>query len=134
MEPVELTAAAIATLVLTKAIEKSGEKLGESVLERGGKLLSLLKRKSPNTATAIEKVVKNPELATQQPLDYGEAVLVEKVEKAAQSDTEIAAMVQALANTFKSQPSTIQNFTKLAEKIANLYQAPVKIEKQEFNL
>ncbi len=129
MEPVELTAAAIATLVLTKAIEKSGEKLGEAVLERGGQLLSLFKRKSPNTATAIEKVAENPELATQQPLDYGEAVLIEKVEKAAQSDAEIAATVQALANTVKSQPSTIQNFTKLAEKIGLLVQGgEVKID------
>lgn len=108
MEPVALTAAAIATLVLTKAIEKSGEKLGEAVLEQGGKLLSLLKRKSPNTATAIEKVAENPELATQQPLDYGEAVLVKKVEKAAGEDSEIETAVQAVVDAMKSQAQMTQ--------------------------
>jgi hypothetical protein len=50
MEPVTLTAAAIATLVITKAIEKTGEVLGEKTLEAGGKLFSLLKRKQPETA------------------------------------------------------------------------------------
>lgn len=54
MEPVTLIAAAIATLVITKAFEKTGEILGEKALEQGGNLLSLLKRKAPTTATAIE--------------------------------------------------------------------------------
>ncbi|MBW4598552.1 MAG: hypothetical protein KME29_02810 [Calothrix sp. FI2-JRJ7] len=104
MEPVELTAAAIATLILTKAIEKSGEKLGEAVLERAGKLLSLLKRKAPDTASAIEKVAESPELAKQQPLDYGEAVLEKKIKKAAEEDAEIAATIQALADAAFLKP------------------------------
>lgn len=36
MEPTTLTAGAIATLVITKAFEKTGEKLGEKVFEEGG--------------------------------------------------------------------------------------------------
>ncbi len=39
MEPVSLTASAIATLVLTKAFEKTGVKLEENVIEQGGKLM-----------------------------------------------------------------------------------------------
>lgn len=106
------TAGAIATLVLTKAIEKAGETLGEKVMEKGGKLMQLLKRKSPDTASAIEVAAQHPELVEQQPEDYGEAVLVEKVESAANSDSEIAAAVQALTDTVKSQvpATTIENW------------------------
>jgi hypothetical protein len=115
MEP--FTAGAIATLVLTKAIEKAGETLGEKVMEKGGKLMQLLKRKSPDTASAIEVAAQHPELVEQQPEDYGEAVLVEKVESAARSDSEIAEAVQALADAVKSQPQTSQSITNIAEKI-----------------
>jgi hypothetical protein len=115
MEP--FTAGAIATLVLTKAIEKAGETLGEKVMEKGGKLMQLLKRKSPDTASAIEVAAQHPELVEQQPEDYGEAVLVEKVESAAKSDSEIAEAVQALADAVKSQPQTSQSITNIAEKI-----------------
>jgi hypothetical protein len=110
MEP--FTAGAIATLVLTKALEKAGETLGEKVMEKGGKLMQLLKRKSPDTASAIEVAAQHPELVEQQPEDYGEAVLVEKVESAANSDSEIAAAVQALADAVKSQvpATTIENW------------------------
>jgi hypothetical protein len=110
MEP--FTAGAIATLVLTKAIEKAGETLGEKVMEKSGKLMQLLKRKSPDTASAIEVAAQHPELVEQQPEDYGEAVLVEKVESAANSDSEIAAAVQALADAVKSQvpATTIENW------------------------
>lgn len=106
------TAGAIATLVLTKVIEKAGETLGEKVMEKGGKLMQLLKRKSPDTASAIEVAAQHPELVEQQPEDYGEAVLVEKVESAAKSDSEIAEAVQALADAVKSQvpATTIENW------------------------
>lgn len=110
MEP--FTAGAIATLFLTKALEKAGETLGEKVMEKGGKLMQLLKRKSPDTASAIEVAAQHPELVEQQPEDYGQAVLVEKVESAANSDSEIAAAVQALADAVKSQvpATTIENW------------------------
>ncbi|MBE9130205.1 MULTISPECIES: hypothetical protein [unclassified Coleofasciculus] len=37
MDPITLSATAIATLVITKAFEKSGEVLGEKALEQSGK-------------------------------------------------------------------------------------------------
>lgn len=129
MEPTTLTAAAIATLVLTKASEKLGEKIGEKlpelsgkVLEQAGKLRQLLKRKSPETATAIEQVAEKPELVEQEPVNYGTAVLVEKVEQAAQADPEVAVAVQELADAVKAQPSVVQNYAKLAEKIGLVVQ------------
>ncbi|MEG3954386.1 hypothetical protein [Microcoleus sp. herbarium2] len=119
MEP--FTPVAIATLFLMKAFDKGvdtlGEKLGEKVLEKGGQLMQLLKRKSPDTASAIELAAQHPELVERQPEDYGQAVLVEKVESAAKSDSEIALAVQALADAVKSQPQTSQNITNMAEKI-----------------
>lgn len=97
MEPVTLTAAAIATLVITKAIEKTGETLGEKTLEAGGKLFSLLKRKKPETAKAIEQ-------AQNQPLDYGQAVLIgQQVEEAAKKDPEIAQAVETVATEAQPQ-------------------------------
>ncbi|UNU22623.1 hypothetical protein [Microcoleus vaginatus] len=111
------TAGAIATLAVTKVIEKTSEIFTEKVVEEAGKLMQLLKRKSPDTASAIELAAQHPELVERQPEDYGQAVLVEKVESAAKSDSEIALAVQALADAVKSQPQTSQNITNMAEKI-----------------
>jgi hypothetical protein len=43
MEPLTLTAAAIATLVITKAFEKTGEIIGEKTWQEGEKLLGTSK-------------------------------------------------------------------------------------------
>jgi hypothetical protein len=97
MEPVSLTAAAIATLVITKAFEKTGEIIGEKAWNEGEKLLVLLKRKEPNTAKVIEQ-------AKTQSLDYGQAYLIgQQVEEAAKKDPEIAQAVEAVANEAQPQ-------------------------------
>ncbi|NMF63236.1 hypothetical protein DP113_15840 [Brasilonema octagenarum UFV-E1] len=97
MEPATLTAAAIATLVITKSFEKTGEIIGEKAWNEGEKLLLLLKRKEPDTAKTIE-------LAQKQPLDYGKASLIgQQVEKAAKKDSEIAQAVSAVANEAQPQ-------------------------------
>jgi hypothetical protein len=100
MEPISLTAGAIATLVLTKAFEKAGEELGGKVLEQGAKLLALLRRKAPDTASAIEQ-------AQQYPLDIGQAHLISAVETAAKSDPEIAEMIQAISSELKQRLSPV---------------------------
>jgi hypothetical protein len=104
-------------LVLTKAIEKTGETLGEKALEQGGKLMQLLKRKSPDTASAIEVAAQNPELVEHKPEEYSTPVLVEKVQKAAKLDPEIAEAVQSVANAVNAQPQSIQSVTNIAHKI-----------------
>jgi hypothetical protein len=127
MEPVTITAGAIATLVLVKASEQAGEKLGQLVVEKAGKLLSLLKSKSPSTATAIE-------LSQQQPLDYSKAVrelqeatedpevakAVKEVDTAVGKDAKLAEAVKALTNALQSQPPSVQNFGKIAEEIKEI--------------
>ena len=133
MEPFTTAAIAIGTVMATKALEKTGEKIGEVVFDRTGKFLTSLKHQSPDTATAIE-------LAPEQALDYGQAIL--EVESAAKVNPEFAQTVQELAasaeeesnpklaeilqevvNTLNSQQPTVQNLAKLAEKINNLNQA-----------
>jgi hypothetical protein len=144
MEPVTMTAGAIATLVLVKATEKAGEKLGELIVDKAGKLLSLLKSKLPNTATAIE-------LSQQQPLDYNKAVLeleaamkdpevakaVEEVDTAVKADPEVAKLVEDVANTLKSKSPSTQNFMNIVEKVVNFAQgdkASIVIENQNINI
>ncbi len=56
MEPITTwSIATIATIIATKGLEKSGEKLGEGVMKLGSHPLGLLKQKAPETATAIEQ-------------------------------------------------------------------------------
>ncbi|NEO44105.1 MAG: hypothetical protein F6K55_08185 [Moorea sp. SIO4A3] len=148
MEPVELTATAIVTLIVTKAFEKTGETLGEKVLEKAGKLMTLLKEKFPKVDAAIMR-------AEQQPLDAGEAqldtVVAGEIEAAAEKDPEVAKAVNELAEEAKADPNpkltqtiqsmenkvnsqspTVQNFTKLAEEIKAVFQGNT-IQKPTFN-
>ena len=97
MEPVSLTAAAIATLVIIKAFEKTGEIIGEKAWNEGEKLLVLLKRKEPSTAKLIEQ-------AKTQSLNYGQAYLIgQQVEEATKKDPAIAQAVEAVANEAQPQ-------------------------------
>ncbi len=45
MEPVSLTAGAIATLIFSKALEKGGEQLGKAISDKIGQLLNLIREK-----------------------------------------------------------------------------------------
>ncbi|MBD1868683.1 hypothetical protein H6F95_15475 [Cyanobacteria bacterium FACHB-471] len=123
MEP--LTATVIATLIATKAFEKTGEQLSEGVWKLVGKFLNALKRKDEATASAIETVAKTPELAEQKPEDYGVATLVTKVEAAAQEDAEIQQAAQEIQTAVQAQPGAIANMTKLAEKIGVVNQGTI---------
>lgn len=135
MEPLTLTAVgtAIVTVLATKALEKTGENLGDAVTKGVGKFWSLLKHESPDTASAIE-------LVPEQPLDYGQAMvevqsaadrneefkqILIQLLAAAQADPNprLAQYRQAVADTLQSQKPTVQNLAKLAEKINNLNQA-----------
>jgi primosomal protein N'' len=128
MEPFTTAAIAIGSVVATKALEKTGEKVAETLWQQTGNFLNSLRNESPDTVTAIEK-------APEQPLDYGKAVL--ETEAAAKANPEIAqrmqelvAMVETepllkdLVNSIKSQTQqpTVINSQKLAEQIKNVFQ------------
>ncbi len=129
MEPISLTAAAIATLVFTKVTDKITEDLSEKVLEKAGNLLSLLKIKLPSTANAIE-------LSQQQPLDYHRAVsdldavmkdnvvakAVQEVNAAVNANSKIAEAIKASAKALESHPSNSQTFINTIDRSVNLAQ------------
>jgi hypothetical protein len=124
VEPV-LTAAAIATMMATKAFEKTGEKIGEAVVGLIPKFLGALRRKDPQTADAIATVAQQPELATQQPEVYSTSALVAKVEAIAQDDADIRQAVQEIQTAVQAQPGAIVNLTQLAEKIGVVNQGTI---------
>lgn len=107
MELLTTAAIAVGSVIATKALEKTGEKVGEVLWDKTGQFLVTLKKQSPHTLAAIEK-------APQQPLDYGKAVL--DVEASAKSNPELAQATQELATAAKTEQSV--KFTELLQQIA----------------
>ncbi|WP_414549536.1 hypothetical protein [Anabaena sp. CCY 0017] len=118
MEPLTTAAIAIGSVVATKALEKTGEKVGEVLWDKTGQFLVKLRKHSPQTVVAIEK-------APEQPLDYGKALI--EVESAAQANPEVAQAAQELAAAAKAEPNpkfaeilAMPNLQKLADKIGQV--------------
>lgn len=154
MEPLTSAAIVVATVGLTKAWEKTVENVIDPLTKPVGDYLAtkvknfwpLLKQHAPDTASAIE-------LAPQQPLDIGQAVL--EVDSAAKANPEFERAVRELAEAAKADPNpeiaekikeiekeadklkyqqpTIQNLAKLAEKIATFNQGIINIRDQTNN-
>ena len=129
MEPLSSAAIVVSSLIATKALEKTGEKLGESFTNQISKLLNLSSRKA---LPKIQQIQKEPEKA-----QYEEAVT--ELELAANSDAELRSAVynmadvvrrdpellkkiQSMALLIKSEHNLVQNQTKLAEKIGVVLQ------------
>ncbi len=121
MDPATLSAAAVATLVITKAFEKTGEVLGEKALEQGGKLVRLLKERFPKADSALVRVEERPE-------DWGEAVL--EVEAAAKDDPEVAEAVQEVATAAKENANA--EIVQKLQAIEDAIKAQQPTTKQEF--
>lgn len=110
-DPVTLSAATIATLIATKAFEKTGEQLSEKVWDLTGNFLKSLKRKDPHTAMAIEKVAAQPALAEQEPENYSPTILAQKVEDVAMIDPDLKGNMEDLANAARPEvPMVIENW------------------------
>jgi hypothetical protein len=129
MEPLSSAAVVISSLIVTKAFEKTEEKLSEIFTDRLGKFINLIKGKELPKTKAID--------AKAESADYAEAV--KELEAATQSDTELSETVKVLAQTVegdpsllekvrniavlvKDEPNIILNQTKLAEKIGLVVQ------------
>jgi hypothetical protein len=124
MDPIAIALAAV-VLVSTKATEKVGEKLGEGTLAAARGLLTLLRRKAPETTKR---------LAAAESPDVIEAEIIEEVRQVAAADPEVAAAVEATAQQMQRQFGGVINQGKLAEKIGFVFQGgynPVKIDKFE---
>ncbi|MDZ7957256.1 MAG: hypothetical protein RMY34_05030 [Aulosira sp. DedQUE10] len=137
MEPITTAAIAIGSVIATKALEKTGENVGQVLWDKTGEFLVTLKKHSPQTVVAIEK-------APDQPLDYGKAVL--EVESAAKVNSELAQAAQELATAAKAEPNpnfiqliqqqadnlksqpqqpSVINYQKLADEMKNVFQGTV---------
>jgi hypothetical protein len=123
MDPVTAGAIALVTLLLNKSVEKTGEILAEKTFEQGGKLMKLLKRKSPETASELEAAAECPALPPGQPEDIGEAVLVEKIESAAKADPEIREAVEALATDVDAAAKVNPELEKAIKDLTEAVQA-----------
>ncbi|MBW4456609.1 MAG: hypothetical protein KME55_30185 [Nostoc indistinguendum CM1-VF10] len=112
MEPLSTAAIAIGSVVATKALEKTGEKVGDVLWDKTGKFLVSLKKQSPRTVVAIEK-------ALEEPIDYGEAVL--QVNSAAGVDPNVKLTMQELAAATETNPPS-----NLAEFLGQIKEAVKK--------
>jgi hypothetical protein len=120
-EPIaSLTAATIATLVATKAFEKTGEKVSETVWSLVSKFVAAIRKKDASTAAAIEVVAQAPQVNEQET-----KALTAKVETLAVDDPEIQQTAQAIQTAIQAQPGAIVNLTQLAEKIGVVNQGTV---------
>lgn len=115
MEPLTTVAIAVATLLATKALEKIGENIGDTLYNKTQQFSELLKQRLPGTFAAIEK-------APEQPLNYGQAVL--EIETAAKTDPNISQVIQELVAAAKAEQNpkiadilATPNLEKLADKI-----------------
>ena len=115
MEPLTTGAIAVATLLATKALEKIGENIGDTLYNKTQQFSELLKQRLPGTLAAIEQ-------APEQPLNYGEAVL--EIETAAKTDPNISQVIQELVAAAKAEQNpkiadilATPNLEKLADKI-----------------
>lgn len=126
MDPLTIAVAA-ATVVLTKMLEKTGETMGETAMEAGGKLLDMLRRKSPDTVAKLEQA------AEQQALPEGpeiiDAEILEELEQLANQDPEVKASVEATTDAAPEVKANIEavaneagvmNANKLADTINKL--------------
>ncbi|MEH2115728.1 hypothetical protein [Nostoc sp.] len=102
----ETAAIAIGSVIATKALEKTTEKVTEVLLDKTGQFLVTLKKQSPHTVAAIEK-------APDQPLDYGKAVL--EVQLAAEANPEVAQAVEELALLTENNPPS--NWAEILREI-----------------
>ncbi|MEH2193236.1 MAG: hypothetical protein V7K98_11435 [Nostoc sp.] len=102
----ETAAIAIGSIIATKALEKTTEKVTGVLLDKTGQFLVTLKKHSPDTVAAIEK-------ALDQPLDYGKAVL--EVQSAAQANPEVAQGVEELALLTENNPPS--NWAEILREI-----------------
>ncbi len=124
MEPVSLTAAAIATLVFSETFKEVGKTLGKGTLETGGKLVKLLWEKRPGTA----KVLLTGETAP----EYKSAIA--EVEVLARDDEEIGRAIAEVMAALQARPQGQSIVNSFVQKAANVYNAPVTIQEQNITL
>ena len=129
MEPLTTGAIAVGILILKKAFEKTGDKLGEAVSTQVGSLVQLIKTKLLKKTEAVaeaapaadfQQAVMELETAATTDDEISQAILA--VETLVKADPELLQKIQETAQAVKDEPALIHNNAKLAEKIGLVVQ------------
>jgi hypothetical protein len=132
MEPITAGAIALLTLILDKTWDKTGDIIVDKIFQQGSKVFELLMHKDRDLSKRLAAAKENPALRSQQPEDYGEAVLIEDIKSAA-ADPKIKAAIEELAVQVEEAPKNSElekAFTALAEVVRSQKQSspnPAKI-------
>lgn len=143
MEPLTTAALAASAIVLNKAYEEIGKKLGETFSNQLGKLVQLIRNK-PMAKTQALLATGDSVDANKPPADHSQAVqelqseatrdpelalALQNLEATVKAEPELLQKVQKLAAALKEEPTLIQNNAKLADKIGMVVQGgTVKID------
>ncbi|NEP22482.1 hypothetical protein [Moorena sp. SIO3I6] len=106
MEPLAAAVVAIYTVLATKALEKTGENVGQVVWDQTSQFVESLRNQSPDTVMAIEQ-------APGVPLNYAEVVL--EVEAAAKQNPEVAQAIDGLVTTVDAE--ALPNLESIRQEI-----------------
>ncbi|NEP04222.1 MAG: hypothetical protein F6K25_13165 [Okeania sp. SIO2G4] len=111
MEPIELTAVAIAYHFLTKYVEKTGEGLAEKTTENLGKLWQGIKTMPANTFAALKPARENP-----FPGDFEQAI--REMEAVANQNPELKQdIIDVVAVAKEEYPEYVKNLEAKLEEI-----------------
>ncbi len=111
MEPIELTAAAIAYPFLVKYVEKVGEGLSEKTFEQAGKLWQRVKGMPANTFAALKPAQENP-----FPEDFEAAI--REMEAVANQNPEFKQdIIDVVAVAKEEHPEDVKNLEAKLEEI-----------------
>ncbi len=106
MEPITLTAKAIATLIFSKALETSGEKLGTVVSDKIGQLLNLIREKFQQERVE-GKLTKAQEESSEKNKSRFEQELAAQME----DDEEFAEKLKELVEQIKAEDEKVRQKT-----------------------
>jgi hypothetical protein len=109
IDPISLIAGAITSLILPKAVEKVGEKLGEVTFEKSGKVIKAAreavqhKLEQADSAGLLKR-------AEEKPTEHNIKVLEAEIIGQMEDDQEFAKQLQLLVDKIQSQSSSFQMF------------------------
>ncbi len=111
MEPLSLTAGAIASLIFSEAIKKGGQELGKAVSDKIGQLLNLIREKFQKEGVE-GKLTKAQEDPSEKNKSRFERELAEQME----DDEAFAEKLKGLMDELKSDEQVNQIFWALKSK------------------
>jgi hypothetical protein len=132
MDPLTV-ASAVALLILTKAVEKTGDKLGEKVVQSGNELWKSLRQRNPETAEEILKIAESSDLSRPETLNLATPAMISDIQQLADRDADLRQSLETAAQQWQLQSGGINNSSKIAEKIGILNQGLILNQQNTLN-